>query len=431
VSGRELYDVAGIGAGPFNLSLAALLHPYPSIRSAFFDRAPEFRWHAGMLLRDATVQVSFLKDLVTPVDPTSRFSFLNYLRCEKRFYRFLTAGFDFVPRLEFDHYYRWVAARLPSVHFGLGVREVSCDGSQFIITTARGECAARNVVLGTGLAPAVPTCALPHLGAHVFHSSRYLARPHRFAGLRVAVVGGGQSGAEIVRDLLDHPSGRPAELSWISHSLSFLPLDDSPFANEWFLPAYAGHFATLSDTRRRALLREQHLASNGISLHLLQEIYRRLYTLEVLEDGRRACALLPLNRLETITRSGETFELGLVDADRNERRCVAADVVILCTGFRYTFPECLIPLRFDIAWSEDGFQVRDDYSIVWNGPEACRIFVQNAAHVARGIADPNLSLMAWRSARILNAIAGRSVYDIDGEDAAITWPAEQALEEQR
>ena len=66
-------DCIGIGIGPSNLSTAALLDPVPGFRCEFFDRKPEFQWHSGLLFDDATLQVSVIKDLVTLVDPTSRF----------------------------------------------------------------------------------------------------------------------------------------------------------------------------------------------------------------------------------------------------------------------------------------------------------------------------------------------------------------------
>ena len=65
------FDVAGIGAGPFNLSVAALLAPLGQLRSAFFDKRSSFDWHPGMMLPGAKLQTSFLKDLVTAADPTS------------------------------------------------------------------------------------------------------------------------------------------------------------------------------------------------------------------------------------------------------------------------------------------------------------------------------------------------------------------------
>ncbi|MGU4703679.1 SidA/IucD/PvdA family monooxygenase, partial [Burkholderia cepacia] len=48
-AGEEV-DVLGIGVGPFNLSLAALLAPLNGLRSLFVERRPEFRWHPGLML---------------------------------------------------------------------------------------------------------------------------------------------------------------------------------------------------------------------------------------------------------------------------------------------------------------------------------------------------------------------------------------------
>ena len=73
---QEVYDVVGVGVGPFNLSVAALLHPIDSFLSCFLEERPEFQWHPGMLFPESTVQTSYLKDLVTPADPTNPYSFI-------------------------------------------------------------------------------------------------------------------------------------------------------------------------------------------------------------------------------------------------------------------------------------------------------------------------------------------------------------------
>ncbi|MFG2390637.1 SidA/IucD/PvdA family monooxygenase, partial [Streptomyces lavendulae] len=70
------HDLVGIGIGPFNLSLAALAHGLPqqgigTLATAFYDQRRDFRWHPGLLIDGATLQVPFLADLVTLADPTS------------------------------------------------------------------------------------------------------------------------------------------------------------------------------------------------------------------------------------------------------------------------------------------------------------------------------------------------------------------------
>jgi lysine N6-hydroxylase len=86
----KTYDFIGIGIGPFNLSIAALAEGLDGFSSLFLERKPHFSWHPGMMVPDCHMQTSFLKDLVSAVEPTNRHSFLNYLVQRKKFYRFLT-----------------------------------------------------------------------------------------------------------------------------------------------------------------------------------------------------------------------------------------------------------------------------------------------------------------------------------------------------
>ncbi|MCA3749493.1 MAG: SidA/IucD/PvdA family monooxygenase, partial [Rubrobacter sp.] len=70
-SGRVFWDLLGIGIGPFNLSLAALLEPVEEVEALFVEKKPRFEWHPGLLMEGTTLQVPFLADLVTMADPTS------------------------------------------------------------------------------------------------------------------------------------------------------------------------------------------------------------------------------------------------------------------------------------------------------------------------------------------------------------------------
>ncbi|KJY46880.1 lysine 6-monooxygenase, partial [Streptomyces sp. NRRL S-444] len=90
------HDLVGIGIGPFNLSLAALAHGLPhqgagELATAFYDQCHDFRWHPGLLIDGTTLQVPFLADLVTLADPTSPWTFLNYLRHKERLFPFYFA----------------------------------------------------------------------------------------------------------------------------------------------------------------------------------------------------------------------------------------------------------------------------------------------------------------------------------------------------
>src|SRR5438270_12775222 len=84
------YDVIGIGIGPANLALAvALEEEAGELRRLFLDSKPAPVWHPGMLLDDATIQLSVLKDLAMLRNPRSHFTFLNYLKAKGRLLDFL------------------------------------------------------------------------------------------------------------------------------------------------------------------------------------------------------------------------------------------------------------------------------------------------------------------------------------------------------
>src|SRR3954469_20029524 len=97
-SADAVMDLVGIGIGPANLSLAALLRPHQQIKAQFFDKRSEFQWHSGLMLPQAALQVPYLKDLVSLVDPTNELSFLSFLVKHKRLLCFINANFTQVLR---------------------------------------------------------------------------------------------------------------------------------------------------------------------------------------------------------------------------------------------------------------------------------------------------------------------------------------------
>ena len=123
----KTYDFIGIGIGPFNLSIAALAEGLDGFSSLFLERKPHFSWHPGMMVPDCHMQTSFLKDLVSAVEPTNRHSFLNYLVQRKKFYRFLTTEQRTVSREEFADYLCWAADNLTNLAFSQQVQQVSFD----------------------------------------------------------------------------------------------------------------------------------------------------------------------------------------------------------------------------------------------------------------------------------------------------------------
>jgi lysine N6-hydroxylase len=425
---ERLWDALGVGVGPFNLSVAALADGLPKLRLRFFEQRKEFHWHPGLLFPEATIQVSFLKDLVTLADPTNRYSFLNFLFQKGRLYRFLNVNFGRVSRMEFNQYLRWVCDSLPSLEFGRGVSEVSFEGDSLQVDLGDRLLKTHNVILGSGLTHLIPPCARPHMCERVFHSSKFLRSASQTAGRRTAVIGGGQTGAEVINHLLSQRSQGPRQLYWITRRRNFLPLDESPFTNELFTPNYSNYFFQLAPTLKAILLAEQKLASDGICHELLQQIYQRLYEMELLDNGAQRCQLLPdmeLKGMEYVGGAAEGPWRLMVKSNLSGKVSeLEADVVVLCTGYEYQMPAYLEPLQGRIRREHGGYVLREDFSIEWDGPSEQKIYVQNAARHSRGVADPNLSLMAWRGAKILNSIAGYERYLVEQNSTVFDWKPE-------
>ncbi|WP_067518679.1 lysine N(6)-hydroxylase/L-ornithine N(5)-oxygenase family protein [Endozoicomonas ascidiicola] len=419
----ETLDLAGLGAGPFNMSLAALLDSQPDVATRFFEKQTAFGWHPGLMLPGAHMQTSCLKDLVTAVQPTSPWSFLSFLVNQGRFYSFLSTEKMVISRTEFVEYLRWVSDSLDSVQFDTEIREVNFSDNHFVLKTNDRVYKARNLCLGTGKMPYVPECATPFLGAHCFHASSLMTRDINLAGKKVAVIGGGQTGAEVFLNSLRGQWGKAAQVQWVSRRASFEPLDESPFTNEYFTPDYVNQFLNLPDHKKETIVSYQKLASDGITPDYLLELYRELYDRTYLHQEDVDWQLLPDRTLTDMScNESGYYELRLNNALSSNDERVVADVVILCTGFQNNLPQYLEPIRPLLNLdSLDRFQLSSSFKVKWNGPDDRRIYAVNAGLHSHGIAEPQLSLAAWRSATIINDLTGQETFRINRPASLINW----------
>ncbi|WP_375411720.1 lysine N(6)-hydroxylase/L-ornithine N(5)-oxygenase family protein [uncultured Bradyrhizobium sp.] len=398
-------QIVGIGVGPANLSFASLLHP-TGRSNYFFEKKKEFSWHPGLQIPNASLQVSFLKDLVTLADPTNPFSFLAYLHEHGRTYQFLNARFDAVTREEFTLYFKWAARRNANVHFDEEVVGIDFK-DDFIVRTNRRELRSENLSIGVGKVPSVPEFAAQKLGPTMFHSADYMRHIGRFGGKRVAVVGSGQSGAEIFQNLISQEGdATPSHVAWISRRACFWPLDDSPFTNDLFMPCHQRYFSSLSETTRRRFLNDNVLASDGISELTLRDIYRRLYLQRFVTGKDSSIDMLPARTVTHLIGEGSSWVLRLSHDDVNVHETMKFDVVIWATGYRNAPVHFLDSFANRLHRVGDEIAIDDSFAAQWDGPRNRSIFIQNASRSQKGLADPNLSLLAWRSEKMLERLTG-------------------------
>mmetsp|Transcript_18551 Transcript_18551/g.30562 ORF Transcript_18551/g.30562 Transcript_18551/m.30562 type:complete len:444 (+) Transcript_18551:115-1446(+) len=403
-------DCVGIGVGPFNLSLACLMEPAGDLNAVFLEKRSAFSWHQGMQLPDAKIQVSHVKDLVTMADPTNPYSFMSYLKEHGRLYHFVNARFETVMRREFEDYLAWAFRKNTLVRPGHGVTSVKFDGD-LIVGTEHDAFSSRSISIGVGRVPALPDCLDRLDGPNMVHSSGYMDTMPDVKDKTICVVGGGQSGAEICLDLLKRdPENAPRKIIWSTRRSNFDPIDDSPFANELFTPQHSEAHFQRDALSQRAALKQFKLASDGISASTLEEVYQSLYMHRFVTRSGLEADLVSSVTLTAVNRQSDgSINLSFRPNNPGQGKLhhVQCDVVVLCTGYRSSPLSFLDDLkgRFDMVGDEP--KVREDFSVVWDGPEDRKIYLQNASHLQRGIADPNLSLNAWRNQVIMDSVQGK------------------------
>ncbi|GAA2147761.1 SidA/IucD/PvdA family monooxygenase [Kitasatospora kazusensis] len=424
------HDLLGVGIGPFNLSLAALADQVGGLDALFCEARAEFRWHPGMLVDGARMQVPFLADLVSLVDPTNPWSFLNYLRDQGRLFPFYFAERFQLPRREYDHYCRWAAERLVNCRFGTAVTALhwSAEHELFRADTTGGEVWARNVVLGTGTSPVHPE-PFAALRGHpaVWHSAHYLDRRRTLDGARdITVVGSGQSGAEVFLDLLRTRGADGTRLRWLTRTRALAPMEYSKLGLEHFTPDYTRYFHTLPAEVRDQLVAAQWQLHKAASAETLAEIHDHLYERTV---GRPVDAdpveIMPGTAVtEALAGPCGGFELSCRHTDSGAEHVVRTDAVVLATGYRAVRPAALDPIAELIDWDEHGrYRVDLDHRVATRPQLTGGLYVQNAELHSHGVGTPDLGLGAHRAAVILNAVAGRTVHELPARTAWTSFAA--------
>ncbi|WP_328464355.1 lysine N(6)-hydroxylase/L-ornithine N(5)-oxygenase family protein [Streptomyces sp. NBC_00448] len=406
----DALDFIGIGLGPFNLGLACLTAPLPHPRGVFLESKPDFDWHSGMFLEGSSLQTPFMSDLVTLADPTSPFSFLNYLKQSGRLYPFYIRE-NFHPlREEFNDYCRWAAARLSSVRFERTVTEVVYDErhAEYEVRTANGETYhAPRLVLGTGTPPHLPS-AVDSLGGDLLHNSRYLAaKPGLQEKRSITIVGSGQSAAEIYHDLLQDIDALGYHLTWVTRSPRFFPLEYTKLTLEMTSPEYIDYFHALPAPVRDSLNSTQKSLYKGIDSDLINAIFDLLYAKS--RRGKVPTRLLTNTSLDSADHDPATgtYTLGLRQHEQDRTHTLTTEGLVLATGYRYQVPEFLDPVRDRIRWDDQGrYDVNRDYAIDVTGRG---IYVQNAELHTHGFAAPDLGMAAYRNSRIIRHL-------LDGEE---------------
>lgn len=429
------FDVAGVGFGPSNLALAVAIEEHnrgavpaggPPVAGVFFERQAAFAWHSGMLLENATVQVSFLKDLVTMRNPASDFSFVSYLHEQGRLADFINHKALFPLRIEFNDYFAWAAGRLAHlVSYDREVSEVRPvieDGviTAFDVTVARPTkqvdvCRARNVVVAPGLVPHLPEGV--SRSARIWHNSELLHRveglaaggpPHRFV-----VVGAGQSAAETTEFLSSRfPEG---EVCAVFSRYGYTPSDDSSFTNRIFDPGAVDTFyGAPEDVKQMLVGYHRNTNYSVVDADLIDSLYRRTYTERVL--GRRRLRVLNVSRVVDADETADGVTVVVENLSDGGLTVLEADALVYATGYRPADPMRILG-RTGRLCRRDGagrLSIGRDHRLDLTIPSRAGLFLTGGSEHAHGLSSTLLSNVAVRSGEILGSLLADAVGLADG-----------------
>ncbi|MGW1836096.1 lysine N(6)-hydroxylase/L-ornithine N(5)-oxygenase family protein [Streptomyces sp. NPDC002067] len=416
-----IHDLIGIGFGPSNVAMALALTEHnarvgrqEAVTAHFFEQQPGFGWHRGMLIDDATMQVSFLKDLVTLRNPTSEYSFLQFLQSKGRLIDFVNHKNLFPLRVEFHEYFEWAAAKVDDMvsygHQVVAVEPVVRDGVvEYLDVTAR--CGdetvvhrARNLVIGTGLRPVMPEGV--ERTDRVWHNSDLLTKVDGLTGTepeRFVVVGAGQSAAENVAYL--HRRFPDAEICAVFSRYGYSPADDSGFANRIFDPqAVDDYFSAPEDVKQRLMDYHGNTNYSVVDIDLIDDLYRQAYREKVL--GAERLRFMNVSRLTDVKETPEGVRATVKSLVTGEESLLDADVVVCATGYLEADGLGLLGEAAEQCHRDERGRVRvgRDYRVSTDPRLRCGIYLQGGTEHTHGITSSLLSNTAIRVGEILDSI---------------------------
>ncbi|UFH49862.1 lysine N(6)-hydroxylase/L-ornithine N(5)-oxygenase family protein [Pseudomonas sp. KNUC1026] len=432
---HPVHDLIGVGFGPSNLALAIALEELAqrhgkALNSLFIEKQQHYRWHGDTLASQSELQISFLKDLVSMRNPTSPYSFVNYLKQHDRLVDFINLGTFYPCRMEYNDYLRWVGEQFAEQSaFGEEILRIeperasngSIEQLRLVSRDAQGREHARytrSVVVSTGGTPKVPELFKPFKDdARVFHHSRYLSGVEQLQlaqgrALRIAIIGSGQSAAEAFIDL--HDSFPAVKVDMIVRGSALKPADDTPFVNEVFAPFYTDLVFSKPPQERASHIQEYHNTNYSVvDQGLIERIYAVLYRQKVARQFRHA--VMCRQQVEAVTDAGEGIELSLRDLTLGTQQTRRYDAVILATGYeRSSHRQLLAPLEPLLH----NYEVDRDYRALAVPELKAAVFLQGFCEASHGLSDTLLSVLPVRSEEI-----GQALYRALGKAA----PASETL----
>lgn len=407
-------DVVGIGFGPSNLATAIALEEAGQNDFLFLEKAASFSWHPNMTLKEANLQNSFLKDLITLRNPRSRFTFLNYLSEKGRIDDFINRRSFFPTRKETTDYMIW-AAQFFSEHvsyfstvqriFPLGNEKIGIEYKNEK-TGSLSTLYCRSLILGIGANPHIPIAVGSHPNRTHTDSMVPWLESHKFSqdtSSSFLIIGGGQSSAEVLYHLLEtYPK---AKIQVVSRRFIYKSLEESAFINSLFSEKGMNWFSGAVPDAQELLFKDLYEANfSAVDNSLLTKIYELLY--EERWQGIDRVRFYPYSEVTTFKEGDGEYFCSIWNRAQEITQELYFDYAIFATGYRYTNVLSLLePFRTFLEWNTDGIPIRnDDYSLKLSSDFKGAIFAHAIGDKKFGFTEGGMTNLAARAKRIVSRI---------------------------
>ncbi|MGH8385066.1 MAG: SidA/IucD/PvdA family monooxygenase [Pseudomonas sp.] len=419
ISSTQILDVLGIGFGPANIALAIALEELaPTLTTRFMEKRSDPLWQPNMLLPGSDIQNHPLRDLVTPRNPRSRYSFTNFLYENQRLYEHLNLPLHYPLRLEYAQYVSWVA-RFFEDQVNYSSEAVSIElvkgGSEegtnhYRVYSADGQVyRTRSLVLAPGRTPYIPDPFTKIIDARIQHLNNYLpalqeAIESTAGECRVAVIGGSQSAVEILLHASEHAGVK--EVVGYTRNFGYRQKDTSPFSDEVYFPEFVDTFHRANPEHKSRLRRELlHTNYSASDIDVLDRLYIKRYEQYLRnEQGLEIKNCHEVTACDARTDGIEVKSRQFLEGKTSRK---TFDLVILATGFldlgsgerQEPYP----PLLAALASNHDGMQIARDYRLELDGH--LPTYLNGLCESSHGMGDAgSFSLLALRSKAIVESL---------------------------
>lgn len=208
-----------------------------------------------------------LRDLVTPWNPRSHFTFTNFLFKKKRLFKHLNLPLSHPLRTEYGQYVKWAARHFDDkVSYQSNVSEIApvlIDGviNAYDIRVANtGWVRAKSLVLAPGRSVNIPKKFSSTHDERIFHFTKFHSMFENIkvrTKPRIAVIGGSQTAVELI--IYIYSAKNDAQITGITRNFGYRLKDTSPFSDEVYSPEFVDKFFNASQAAKNKLRKDPEI----------------------------------------------------------------------------------------------------------------------------------------------------------------------------